>query len=328
MILQNRSNHCWAVVLAGGNGVRLLPLTHALTGDDRPKQFCALVGGRTLLQQTTRRIEKLIRPDQTLIAITRNHRQFVESQVPHLASSVVVQPENRGTGPAILYSLLSICRKDPNAQVAIFPSDHYFARDAVFMEYVRLAYEASLQRPGLVVLLGIVPNRPEPGYGWIEAAECLPGVIDGSLFRVGQFWEKPDPPIAEMLFARGCLWNSFVLVGSSGALLRLIREAAPDLYWRFETVRPALGTPEESDAVAEIYSRIPPVDFSGQILAARPDLLSVIPVCGAGFVDLGHPDRVLTALQHAASSRPYQRARLQNAASAVPTSPTTRTSFK
>jgi len=302
--LDTTKNHRWAVVLAGGNGVRLLPLTRLLTGDDRPKQFCTVVGNETLLQQTTRRIAALIPREQTLVAINRKHLHFAESQIPALLPSVVVQPENRGTAPAILYSLLSLCAKDPGAQIALFPSDHYFADDAAFMKSVRHAYQACEQRPDLVVLLGIEPNRPEVDYGWIEPAERLPGVLDGSLFRVGSFWEKPELEVAGFLFAKGCLWNSFALVSSAGALLRLIREAAPDLYWRFEAVRHDLGTSQEPVGVADLYSRISSVDFSRQVLAVRPDLLTVLPVGDAGFVDLGRPVRVLNALKDVAARTP------------------------
>jgi mannose-1-phosphate guanylyltransferase len=290
-------SHRWAMVLAGGDGTRLLSLTRLLAGDERPKQFCALVGNETLLQQTTRRIACLVGSEHTLVVVTKKHKQFIEAQTPELSSLAIVQPENRGTAPAILYSLLSLRKKDPCARVALFPSDHYFTDDAVFLRSVRSAFEAIEQRSDLAVLIGIVPDHPEVDYGWIQPAESLPRVLGGSLFRVDRFWEKPTLKLAENLFARRCLWNSFVIVGSADTLLRLTLEAVPGLYKSFECVRPALGTSAELHTVTELYSHLSPLDFSEQVLSVHPEDLSVLPVFDSGWVDLGHPVRVLTALR-------------------------------
>jgi mannose-1-phosphate guanylyltransferase len=289
------TNHRWAVVLAGGDGARLRSLTRMLAGDERPKQFCTVIGNETLLQQTARRIGSLIPHEQTLVVINKNHRHYVESQIPELSGRLILQPENRGTAPAILNSLLSLHRSDPGARVALFPSDHYFTDDAAFMRSVRSAFAASEQRPDMVVLLGIAPDHPEVDYGWIQPGRPLPGVLDGSLLRVDRFWEKPAFPLAEDLFARGCLWNSFVLIGAVERLLRLVREAVPELYRLFELAQPYLGTPAESEVLTDLYTYLEPVDFCGQVLSAYPEELTVLPVHHAGRVDLGRPERALAA---------------------------------
>src|SRR5579863_2831905 len=118
----------WAVLLAGGDGTRLLPLTRRICGGDRPKQFCPMFGNRTLLALTRERIAPLVSPDKTLFAVVESHRRFYETELADVSpSKIVVQPANRGTSAAIVYSLLRIARTDPYAIVAFFPTDHYYA---------------------------------------------------------------------------------------------------------------------------------------------------------------------------------------------------------
>src|SRR5690242_14578469 len=119
--------HRWGVILAGGDGKRLLPLTRRIAGDNRPKQFCAIMDGETLLTQTRRRVGRMIQPRQTLLVVTKMHECFYADQLADIASgSLLVQPCNRGTAPAILYSLFRLRDSDPNAVVGFFPSDHHF----------------------------------------------------------------------------------------------------------------------------------------------------------------------------------------------------------
>jgi mannose-1-phosphate guanylyltransferase len=186
---------------------------------------------------------------------------------------------------------LSLGKRDLHAHVAFFPSDHYFADDGALLERVDAAFRVINQRPDLVVLLGIVPDGPEIEYGWIEPAESVAGLDAVSLFRVYRFWEKPALKTAERLFMRGCLWNSFIIIASVHALLRLLGEAVPEIYQSFEDVLRTLGTPAELRAVRRVYSQIPSADFSRQVLAACPEVLTVLPVFNAGWIDIGSPDR-------------------------------------
>ena len=164
------------------------------------------------------------------------------------------------------------------------------------LAHVEAAFGTVLARPDLVVLLGITPENPEVEYGWIEPAEPITGRGAGTLFRVRRFWEKPSAAVARVLFARGCLWNSFVMVASVSALLALIRQAIPDLYRAFASVRPVLDTAGEGAAVRALYSRIPTINFSRQVLEMRPANFTVLPVRGVAWSDLGKPHRVLATL--------------------------------
>ncbi|MGH7409305.1 MAG: sugar phosphate nucleotidyltransferase [Candidatus Methylomirabilales bacterium] len=287
----------WALILAGGDGTRLRPLTRRIAGDERPKQFCPLVGSETLLDRTRRRTALLVPPRRTLLVLTQSHERFYAPLLAGVAPGyLVVQPGNRSTAPAILYGLLRLALQAPDDPVVILPSDHFFSDDGAFMAHVAAALEAVTARPDLVILLGAAPDSPEMEYGWIEPAEAIPADGPCPLFRVSRFWEKPSPPLAQTLMARGCLWNTFVMVGAVSAFLTLIRSTAPGLYEAFLRVRPSLGTPGEPEAVRALYAALPSMNFSDYILTGSPPNLAVLPVYEVGWSDWGESERVLAAL--------------------------------
>jgi mannose-1-phosphate guanylyltransferase len=188
-----RNDH-WAVILAGGEGTRLRSMTREIAGDDRPKQFCPLVDGRTLLEQTRQRVALSIDPNRTLIVVTKSHKCFYETLADTVPGDLLLeQPENRGTAAAILYALFRIAERSPRSVVAFFPSDHYFSDDHAFMSHVELAFESARTRPETLVLLGITPSAPEVEYGWIEPHASILGSMPRSISRVRRFWEKPTP---------------------------------------------------------------------------------------------------------------------------------------
>ena len=209
----------WAMILAGGEGARLQPLTRRISGDERPKQFCSIVGPDSLLEQTRRRTALLVDPSRTLLILTRAHEAFYAPLLGKTTTATaVVQPLGRGTAAAILYGLVRVAAISPAAAVAIVPSDHYVADERRFMAYVAAGFASLDCHPELVVLLGIEPDSAETEYGWIEPGEPVPG---SPLLRGRGFWEKPTPMLAARLLARGCLWNSFVVVGGVSTLLQL-----------------------------------------------------------------------------------------------------------
>jgi mannose-1-phosphate guanylyltransferase len=292
---RNSRDHRWALILAGGDGTRLLPLTRTIAGDDRPKQFCAVMGDETLLQQTRRRVQRLVPPSRTLLVLTKAHQPFFSDEVAGMpASRVLIQPSNKGTAPAILYSLLRLREMDPNGIVAFFPSAHHFSDDDAFSRYIDSAYAAAEGRPEMVVLLGIPPETRELEYGWIEPGTPLE---TDTVCRVRGFWEKPSGVLASSLMERGCLWNSFVLVGCVHAFLSLIRRALPTLVELFESIRSSLFTVAERSALCELYSGIGGTSFSREVLSAQPNGLAVLCATGLGWSDLGEPSRVYAILE-------------------------------
>ena len=290
-------NDRWAVILAGGEGTRLRSMTRAIAGDDRPKQFCPIVDERTLLEQTRQRVAVSIDSNRTLIVVTKSHESFYEQLADTVPKHLLLeQPANRGTAAAILYALFRIAVRSPQAAVAFFPSDHYFSDDQGFMSHVESAFEATRRKPETVVLLGITPSGPEVEYGWIEPHESILASMPRSITRVRRFWEKPTAAVARDLMGRGCLWNSFVMVGRVDALLKMTQQATPEAYDLMAAITPALGTIHEKAAVKQIYAKLPEMNFSHEVLARRPNDLAVMRVSDVEWTDLGEPTRVLSTL--------------------------------
>lgn len=288
----NRNHeHRWGVILAGGSGTRLRPLTRRISGDDRPKQFCPLVGGMTLLARTRERIASEIAPARTLLVLTREHEAFYLPEITGLdPDQVIEQPDNRGTLPAILWSLLRVARLDDQATLAFFPSDHHFSDDAKFLEGVRTAFEAADEEKDSPILLGTPALRPEVEFGWIEPE---PGPVSARLRRIRRFWEKPSLNIAKDLLHRGCLWNTFVMVGRIGAFMRMIESA----MWEWQGgLRAALKRPEAEQILGQIYHQLDTADFSHRALSVNTQRLRVLALDEVGWNDLGDPRRALAAL--------------------------------
>jgi mannose-1-phosphate guanylyltransferase len=219
-----------AIILAGGEGSRLRSLTRRLVGDDRPKQFCPVVGGETLLAQTRQRAAHVAPPARTFVIVTRAHERYYRPALADAAPGTVVeQPQARGTAAAILYGLLRQAAVAPVPAVVVLPSDHFVADDAVFMARVHAAMETVRERPGAIVLLGVEPDRPETEYGWIEPGELILARAGSPTYQVHRFFEKPALAAARRLMRAGALWNSFVTVADPSVLRGLIGQAVPAL---------------------------------------------------------------------------------------------------
>jgi mannose-1-phosphate guanylyltransferase len=283
-----------AVILAGGEGSRLRSLTRKIVGEEIPKQFCPVISSETLVEATLRRVALGIEPKHTSVVVVRSQERFYTPLLGGIsAHNLVVQPQNRGTAPAILHSLLRLAVTTPHARVAIFPSDHFVSDDREFMRHVEIAFAASAVRPEFTVLLGIAPQWPETAYGWIE-----PGAAVGEMpvFAVRRFWEKPQREVAGELLGRGCLWNSFVIVGQVSTLLSLFVIALPELYRAFNKIRPVVGTTFEEKTIERLYADLRSTGFSERVLAEHPVNLAVLPVRGVDWSDLGDPHRVMDTI--------------------------------
>ncbi len=300
-------NHekAWAVVLAGGDGTRLRSFTRLIAGDDRPKQFCTLYGGRTLLAHTRARLAPAIAPERTLFTLVRHHEKFYSEELADVKPShMVVQPSNQGTTVAIINSLLRITSLAGDPIVAFFPTDHHYSREQRFVSAVRLALNIASTRLDTVILLGADAEHPEVEYGWIEPGASVQCPFTNSLVGVRRFWEKPSTPVAQALLEHGCLWNIFVMIGRASAFLDMLNVAVPRLMQALDSGTGCLRAELSLPPGDEVFATLHPGDFSQQVLSVSTRRLAVLRLGNIGWSDLGTPERVEHAIsRESAKSR-------------------------
>jgi mannose-1-phosphate guanylyltransferase len=280
--------HAWAVILAGGDGTRLRPLTRIISGDARPKQFCPIFSGRSLLADTRRRIETLVAPERTVFSVRRSHERFWSEELADVRRSrILIQPKNRGTAAGIACGLMEVLAQDPNATICFLPADHYYDDEPRFQATVEAMYAAAHSDPASVILLGAIPHYPETEYGWIQAVDAR------EVSPVAGFREKPSMEDALALMARGYLWNTFVMAGRASAFFDLLEKAAPELVAAFV---PIMKYGLETRRARRIYKVLPSVDFSQCVLASSTERLRVMRLENVRWSDLGRPERVMATL--------------------------------
>lgn len=290
------------IVLAGGEGKRLRPFVHLLRKDLLPKQYVNFIGSRSMLEHTLGRAGKIIPSERLFTVINEAHLSFPEVQRQiwaRPAQTIVVQPENRETGPGLLLPLMYLFKHYPNVVVATFPSDHFVLEEEKLMRYVHLAHRHIEHNRSQLVLLGIEPDRDEAEYGYILPKQTLK--TSASLAPVALFIEKPDSGKARELIFNGALWNTMIMVFRAETLLRLISEIEPNLYLRFQQIYEAIGTPVEKNVIREVYERLAPVNFSKSLLEpyvqTHPSSVLALRVRDVLWSDWGTESRVMEVLR-------------------------------
>ncbi|HEY1265652.1 MAG TPA: sugar phosphate nucleotidyltransferase, partial [Candidatus Binatia bacterium] len=286
----------YGIVLAAGEGKRLEPLVRQLRGDSLPKQYVTFIGRRSMLEHTFARAEKLIARERIFTVIAEHHIDFpaVRRQIAACdPTTVIAQPENKETAAGILLPLMHVYKRDPEASVAVFPSDHFIFEEDRFMSHVALGFQAVERNPSLFVLIGVEPTEAQAEYGYI-----VPHGVDGekygsTLRRVGRFVEKPDAAAASELIAGGALWNTMVMVFKAKNLLDIVAGINSELSAEFQEVRAAIGDPDEASRIRDIYGRVKSENFSKgiveQLPARHPACLSVLSMSGVLWSDWGLP---------------------------------------
>jgi mannose-1-phosphate guanylyltransferase len=286
----------WALVLAAGDGNRLKALTTTPNGVIVPKQICSLQRGPSLLSQALQRAGAVAPTIQTCAVVADQHRWWWELPLGILPKeNIFVQPMNRGTAHSLLLALLRVHARDPKANVAVMPADHYIRQEVSFAHSIRRLAELASHNADVVYLLGIDPDRPEPDLGYIVPADHHTDRPS----PVQSFVERPDAVRVRGLLKAGALWNTFIIAGSVHALLALytrdylpsvmqLRSAMPDRK------RPTIG----SSALAPVFQALPTVDFSRDLLAPQVQHLQVLHAPDCGWNDLGTVPRVIDVLRH------------------------------
>lgn len=284
----------WTLALAGGEGVRLMTYVQRRFGKRIPKQYCCLLGERSMLEHTLERLNQIAPPSRTLTVIGTHHHELAAPQLAGRSDHVFCQPSSRDTGLALYVALAMIRRWTPNALVTITPTDHYVAPAAAYIEQIRRARGVAARLRDRVVVLGVRPTGPDPELGYMTLGEHVTELP--SVRRLAGFAEKPTPARAQSLCEAGALWNTMVVCGSVDALWELGRATEPRLLDILDSFVPLVGTPDEDDAIEYIYRAYLPVSFSRDMLERGAQQLCAMELDGIEWSDWGQPERIESVL--------------------------------
>ncbi len=271
----------FAVILAGGSGTRLWPLSR----QSRPKQMLRLLGERTMFQLTVDRLLPLFKPEHIWVVTGQEHAEELIQQAPEIPrENFLVEPIGRNTAPAVGLAALHLRRRSPSAVMAVLPADHYIRDEARFRAVLWAAFQVAER--GFLVTLGIRPAYPATGFGYIERGEPL-GRFGGFMaFRVLAFREKPDLATAERFVAGGHhFWNSGMFIWRVDRILEEIERNMPELAARLRDLEGALGTREEAAAMRRIWPEMPNISIDYGVME-RAQEVAVIPA-EFGWNDIG-----------------------------------------
>lgn len=270
-----------AVIPAGGSGTRLWPLSRK----GAPKFLHPLGSGeRSLLQSTVDRLASVAPYDRILVVCGAAHAAHVARQLDQIpAGNIVVEPGPRNSAPAIGLAAAIIARRDPDAVMGSFASDHLVADEAAFVAAVTTAIEVA--ETGRLVTVGITPTRPETGYGYIRQGESL-GI--GAARAVLEFAEKPSLEVAEKYVADGYLWNASMFVWQAAALLDQIDKRLPELGIGLRRIAEAWDTADADSVLAEVWPTLPKISIDHAVVegAAADGQVATVPA-ELGWNDVG-----------------------------------------
>jgi mannose-1-phosphate guanylyltransferase len=283
----------YAVIMAGGSGTRLWPLSRRGT----PKQLLALTGETSLLQQTVARLDSLLRPHDIYVITSQAHVRATQDQLPQLPpENVLGEPLARSTAVAAALAT-ALARRESDEVGIVLPADHFVGDDAAFVEALREAARAAER--GYLVTLGVVPTNPATGYGYIKAGERLHP--SSTTAAVERFVEKPDPDTAAtFLEDGGYLWNAGIFAWRTYALRQALERFQPELAAAIGHIEALHRTPGWMAEVRDILEPIGAITIDTGIAepAAAEGRMAVVPL-EAGWSDIGSWSALLEALSAA-----------------------------
>jgi mannose-1-phosphate guanylyltransferase len=276
------NEHLYAVIMAGGVGSRLWPRSRSAI----PKQFLDLLGTRTMLQETVDRIEPLIPLERVLIVGGQEHVATIHDQIPGLSEdNVLVEPGPRGTAPCIGLAAVALRQRDTRATMAVFPADHCIADAVGFRQAIAAA--ARVAQDDYLVTLGIAPDHPHTGYGYIQRGTELGQVNGLTAFQVKRFTEKPDTSTAQDFVSSGeYYWNGGIFIWRIATILGAMDRLMPDLRTELQTIAEAWDSARRTEAMVAAWDRVPRTTIDYGIME-KASQVAVIPV-DMGWDDVGN----------------------------------------
>ena len=271
--------HTNIVIMAGGIGSRLWPVSTP----EMPKQFIDLLGvGKSLLQLTVERFRPVADIAGMWVVTSENYVDIVRKQLPEMpADHILAEPVPRNTAPCIAYACWRIMREDPEANIVVTPSDAIVLKTELFSEIISKALEFTASTSSIVTV-GIHPDRPETGYGYI----CSSSKEECNVVKVNEFREKPDRETAERYLAAGnYFWNAGIFVWSVSTIVDQMRRHAPQIAGMMDKIAGTFGTEEEKAALAEFFPQCDKISIDYAVME-KSDSIYVISA-DLGWSDLG-----------------------------------------
>ncbi|MEO9872882.1 mannose-1-phosphate guanylyltransferase [Ekhidna sp.] len=273
------STNIYVVIMAGGSGTRFWPYSR----DAKPKQFLDVIGtGRSLLQMTFDRFNEIATTDKIWVVSNEKYEDLIQEQLPELEKhQILLETEKRNTAPCIAYASYKIMKQDPNAVIVVSPSDHAIFKEKEFREVIHTSVEAANNDEKLITI-GIRPNRPETGYGYIQYLSD-PGV---SVKKVKTFTEKPKTDLAAKFLESGdFLWNSGIFVWSIDSIIKAFEKYEDEMAALFASGLNDYYTDAERSFIKKTYSQCKNISIDYAIME-KAENVYVVPG-DFGWSDLG-----------------------------------------
>jgi mannose-1-phosphate guanylyltransferase len=276
----NMNKHHYVVIMAGGIGTRFWPMSRT----NFPKQFLDILNiGKTLIQTTFDRFASFIPVENIYVVTSGEYVNIVKDQLPQLpAQNILAEPSRKNTAPCIAYISFKLNQLDPQASLIVAPADHLISDNIAFTK-VCLEALSFVKKHNAFITLGINPTHPNTGYGYIQYEQ--PSVSD-NVYKVKTFTEKPNLELAKTFVSSGeFLWNAGIFVWQVKNIIVAFEKYLPEVYDLFNSQKEKFNTPEEDNALLEIYpfSTSISIDFG---IMEKADNVYVIP-SSFGWSDLG-----------------------------------------
>lgn len=261
------------VIMAGGSGTRFWPLSRR----DRPKQFIAIAGEHSMLRQTSDRVLSLTPHARQWVVCGTRHEQAARADLPALPpAQILLEPLGRNTAPCIALAAAHVAAVDPDAVLAVIPSDQFVPDSPAFCRAIAAA--ARTAESGRITTLGIRPTRPETGFGYIRMGAHHAEHESQAVHLVDRFVEKPDLPTAQKYLAEGTyLWNAGIFVFKAREMMDAVQKHLPELFAGIQKLAALVGTPGYDAALKAIYPGLPSISIDYGVMEKEAPNLAVVP---------------------------------------------------